>query len=61
MFIRNTSAYSILPSIAGGLVSSFSAPTVLVFVEGQLTIRESGYFSLDGILKRIERYIDLLD
>lgn len=39
----------------------FSAPTVLVFVEGQLTIRESGYFSLDGILKRTERYINLLD
>lgn len=39
----------------------FSAPTILVFVEGKLTIRESGYFSLEDIFRRIERYIQLLE
>lgn len=38
----------------------FSVPTILVFVEGMVTIRESGYFSLEDILSKIERYIDFL-
>lgn len=38
----------------------FSAPTVLVYVMGKMTIRESGYFSLDEILGKIERYIRLI-
>ena len=38
----------------------FSVPIVLVYVGGSLTIRESGYFSLDEILRRSERYIQLL-
>jgi len=38
----------------------FSAPTILVFVEGKLTIREAGYFSLEDIFMRVERYIKLL-
>ncbi len=38
----------------------FSAPTVLVYVMGKMTIRESGYFSLDEILGKIERYIGLI-
>ncbi|MCR4903017.1 MAG: thioredoxin family protein [Butyrivibrio sp.] len=38
----------------------FSAPTVLVFVEGKLTIREAGYFSLEEIFMRIERYSNIL-
>ncbi len=39
----------------------FSVPTILVFVQGKVTIRESGYFSLDEILQRTERYIQLLN
>lgn len=38
----------------------FSVPTILVFVEGQRTIRESGYFSLDNLLVQVQRYLDLL-
>ena len=38
----------------------FSAPTVIVYVEGQVAAKESGYFSLDAFLERIERYLDLL-
>ncbi len=38
----------------------FSAPTILVFVEGKMTIRETGYFSLDEIFQRTERYLRLL-
>ncbi len=37
----------------------FSAPTLLVFVFEQLTIRESGYFSLEDVLQRLRRYIEL--
>ncbi len=39
----------------------FSVPTVLVFVHGKMTIRESGFFSLDDILHRVERYGRLLE
>ncbi len=39
----------------------FSAPTILVYVMGKMTIRESGYFSLDEILSKIERYIELIN
>ncbi len=38
----------------------FSVPAILVFVQGKLTIKESGYFSLEEVLLRTERYIDLL-
>ena len=41
--------------------SIFSVPTILVFVQSKLTIRESGYFSLESILKRIDRYLELLN
>lgn len=37
----------------------FSAPTVLVYMDGQLVARESGYFSLDALLGDIERYLEL--
>lgn len=40
--------------------SVFSVPTILVYIEGRVTIRESGYFSLDDIFNRMERYIALL-
>ena len=38
----------------------FTAPTVLVYVDGQLTLRESGYFSLELLLRQVERYLSLL-
>lgn len=38
----------------------FSVPAVLVFIDGKLSICESGYFSLDDVLNRTERYIALL-
>ncbi len=38
----------------------FSVPAVLVLIEGSLTIQKSGYFSLDEILGRTERYMKLL-
>ncbi len=37
-----------------------SFPTVVVYVEGHLAIRESGYFSLDEIFGKLERMIDLM-
>ena len=39
----------------------FTVPTILVYTEGKLSIRESGCFSLDGIFSRIERYLSLMD
>ena len=38
----------------------FTVPTVLVYVDGRCTLRESGYFSLDELLAQAERYLDLL-
>lgn len=38
----------------------FTVPTILVYVEGRLTIRESGCFSLEEILGKIERYRQLM-
>lgn len=38
----------------------YSAPAVLVYVAGQLTIREAGVMSLEAIARRIDRYRNLL-
>ena len=38
----------------------FTTPAILVFVQGRMTLRESGYFSLEAILSRIERDLSLL-
>ncbi len=35
-------------------------PTVVVYVDGKEAIHESGYFSLDDVLARVERYIELM-
>lgn len=48
------------PALAAAL-QIFSAPAVLVYVEGQLTIKEAGYFSLEDIFSRIHRYLALLE
>lgn len=37
----------------------FSVPSVLVYMGGQLSIEESGYFSLDEIFDKVERYLEL--
>ena len=38
----------------------FTVPTLLLYVQGKLSIRQSGYFSLDQILQQAEKYEDLL-
>lgn len=48
------------PAVAAAL-QIFSAPAVLVYIEGQLTIKEAGYFSVEEILARIDRYLKMLE
>ena len=38
----------------------FTVPTIFVYVESRLTIRESGYFSLEHLLEQVHRYEALL-
>ena len=38
----------------------FTVPTIFVYVEGKLTLQQSGYFSLDQMLDQIEKYEHLL-
>lgn len=38
----------------------FTVPTIFVYVEGKLTLQQSGYFSLDQMLDQIEKYEYLL-
>lgn len=38
----------------------FTVPTIFVYVQGKLTIRESGYFSLQTILDKIDQYRKIL-
>lgn len=47
------------PEIAGKL-SVLSAPTLLLYIQKKLTLREGGYFSLEEFLKKTERYENLL-
>ncbi len=47
------------PEIAANM-GIYSAPAVLVYVEGQLTIREAGVMSVEDIFARIARYEELL-
>ena len=37
-----------------------SVPVVIVYMDRKETIREMGYFSLDDILNRIERYMKMM-
>lgn len=37
----------------------FSAPAVAVYMDGVLVARESGYFSLDDVLGRLEWYMEM--
>ncbi len=38
----------------------FTVPTIFVYVEGKLTLRESGYFGLTELFNKIEQYDCLL-
>lgn len=38
----------------------FTVPTLLLYVQGKLSIRQSGCFSLDQILQQVQKYEDLL-
>ena len=37
----------------------FSVPTVIVYMDGMLVARESGVFSLNEMLARVERYMEM--
>lgn len=37
-----------------------SAPTIEVYIEGKLFVQRSGYFSLDEILNKVEKYKSIL-
>lgn len=39
----------------------FTVPAIIVYTDGKPAIRESGYFSLENILRRIERYLRMLE
>ena len=38
----------------------FTVPTVRFYMDGKLAVDESGYFSLDRMLDRVERYLKML-
>ena len=38
----------------------FTVPTVRFYMDGKLAVDESGYFSLDRMLDRAERYLKML-
>ncbi len=38
----------------------FTVPTIFVYAEGRLTLRESGYFGLNALLQKVERYETML-
>lgn len=38
----------------------FSAPAVIVYTDGRQALRECGYFSLETLLEKTERYMNLL-
>ncbi len=48
-----------LPELCAQL-GVFTGPTIFVYVEGKLTIQQSGYFSLNQVLDQIEKYEQLL-
>ena len=47
-----------VPEISG-LLSVYSAPSVLVYLNDKLSVKESGYFSLEEILGQVERSREL--
>ena len=47
------------PALSASL-GVFSVPTLILYVKGSMSLRESGYFSLSDFLFKTRRYIDLL-
>ena len=47
------------PEICGQM-GIFSAPALLVYVQGKLAIREAGCFSLEEVLSKVEFYESIL-
>ena len=43
-----------------GQLGIFTVPTIFIYAEGKLTVRASGYFSLEDVLRQLERYETLL-
>ncbi len=37
----------------------FSAPTVIIYMDGTMIAKESGYFSLEKLLEKTERYLEI--
>ena len=42
-------------------LSIFTVPTILLYVEGKQTLKVSGYFSLEEVFMKIERYQMMLE
>ncbi len=38
----------------------FTVPCLFVYAEGRLTVRESGYFSVEDVLAKAKRYHEML-
>lgn len=38
----------------------FTAPTVICYVKGKMTVRESGYFGMEEVFRKLERYIGMM-
>lgn len=57
-----SAAYLEIESVpeAGGELQIFTAPAVLVYIDGKLCIKQAGYFSLDEVFRQIERYLSLM-
>ena len=51
---------SALPELCAQM-GVFTVPTIFVYVEGKLTLRQSGYFSLDEMLEQVEKYRRMLE
>ena len=44
---------------AAAAAGIFTVPAIIVYIDGNLTIKESGYFSFDLITEKLERYLYL--
>ena len=39
----------------------FSVPSVIFYIEGKMALKESGYFSVEDIFRKMERYISVVE
>lgn len=42
-------------------VGIFTVPTIIVYVEGKITIKESGYFGTEDIFFKTEKYMNMIE